>query len=287
MLQIGQGLTTTNGGLTMARLEFAQAGSGGRPFMLVHGFTGAKEDFTEWLEPLAAEGWHSVAPDNRGHGESPKPDDESAYSFDLLADDLFELADSLWGSDTPFVLLGHSMGGMVAQVAALRSPERIAGLVLMDTLPGPLPFVDRDTVDAAIGIVRERGTDGLHAVMADREGALDSPAHLRVVAERPGYREFNDRKFLATSKAAYAAMLTAMFESTDRLDALRTLTMPTLVITGAQDAPIVGPSKKMAAAIPNGSLAIIDDAGHSPQFENPDPWWQAVSSFLASVPVSA
>ena len=38
----------------MARLEFAQAGAGGRPFMLVHGFTGAKDDFTEWLERLAA-----------------------------------------------------------------------------------------------------------------------------------------------------------------------------------------------------------------------------------------
>src|SRR4051794_20252925 len=133
MLQIGQWPTTADtGGLTMARLECAEAGSGGRPFVLVHGFTGAKEDFTEWLEPLAAEGWHAVAPDNRGHGESPKPDDEAEYSFDLMAGDVFELADSLWGAGTPFVLLGHSMGGMVAQVAALRAPDRLAGLILMD-----------------------------------------------------------------------------------------------------------------------------------------------------------
>src|SRR3954468_724216 len=191
----------------MARLEFAQAGAGGGPFMLVHGFTGAKDDFTEWLEPLAAEGWHAVAPDNRGHGESPKPDDEAAYSFELLAGGVLELADAVWGAGAPFVLLGHSMGGMVAQVAALRSPERISGLVLMDTLHGPLPFVDRGQIDAAIHVVREQGIDGLHVAMADRESALDSPAHLRVLAERPGYQEFNDRKFLATSKSAYAAML--------------------------------------------------------------------------------
>ena len=271
----------------MARLEFAEAGSGGRPFMLVHGFTGAKEDFTEWLDPLAAEGWHAVAPDNRGHGQSPKPDDEAEYSFDLLADDLFELADSVWGPHTPFALLGHSMGGMVAQVAALRSPDRLTGLILMDTLHGPLPFIDRDVVDAAIHVVREHGIDGLRLAMAEREGALDSPAHLRLLAERPGYQEFNDRKFLATSKAAYAAMLIAMFESTDRLESLRALTMPTLVITGVQDQPIVGPSKAMADAIPNASLAVIDDAGHSPQFENPDAWWQAVSSFLSRVAVPA
>src|SRR6476646_1385783 len=100
----------------MAKLAYAEAGDGGRPFMLVHGFTGAKEDFTEWLDPLATDGWHAVAPDNRGHGASEKPDDESQYPFDLLATDLLELADGLWGRDTSFVLLGHSMGGMVAQV---------------------------------------------------------------------------------------------------------------------------------------------------------------------------
>src|SRR5437899_4707848 len=190
--------------MTMARLEFAEAGRGGRPFMLVHGFTGAKEDFTEWLEPLAADGWHAVAPDNRGHGVSEKPADEGDYSFSSLADDVFALADSCWGEGAPFALLGHSMGGMVAQVAALRSPERVSALILMDTLPGPLPILSRDELDAAIAVVRERGVDGLAAVLAERGSKLDTPAHLRVLAERPGYAEFNDRKFHNTAAAAYA-----------------------------------------------------------------------------------
>ena len=58
-------------------------------------------------------------------------------------------------------------------------------------------------------------------------------------------------------------------------------------MTGAQDQPIVGPSRAMADAIPNASLVVIDDAGHSPQFENPDAWWQAISTFLARVAVPA
>jgi len=152
--------------------------------------------------------------------------------------------------------------------------------VLMDTLHGPLPFVSRDDVDAAIGVVQERGIDGLHAIFEERGSTLDTPAHLRVVAERPGYKEFNDRKFLDTAPAAYAGLLTAMFESTDRLAALRTLAMPTLVITGEQDKPIVQPSRDMADAIVDADLAIIADAGHSPQFENPDAWWAALSAFL-------
>lgn len=251
--------------------------------MLVHGFTGAKEDFTEWLDPLAAAGWHAVAPDNRGHGASEKPGDVTEYTFDELATDLFGLADGLWGDDSRFVLLGHSMGGMAAQVAALRAPERVVGLVLMDTLHGPLPFVTRDEVELAIAVVEEQGIDGLAAALAERGGTLDSPAHLRLIAERPGYAEFNDRKFRDTAPAAYAGLLRAMFEASDRLDSLRTLSMPTLVITGEQDGPIVKPSMAMADAIPGGELAVIADAGHSPQFENPDAWWNALSTFLARV----
>src|SRR5260221_3592155 len=218
----------------MVKLAYAEAGTGGRPFMLVHGFTGAKEDFTEWLEPLAADGWHAVAPDNRGHGASEKPDAQSDYSFDALASDVLALADGVWGADARFVLLGHSMGGMAAQVVALRAPERLTGLVLMDTLSGPLPFVSRDEVELAIAVVEEQGIDGLAAALADRGGTLDSPAHLRLLAERAGYAEFNDRKFRATAPAAYAGLLRAMFDSTERLDALRSLSIPTLVITGEQ-----------------------------------------------------
>src|SRR5690349_20456829 len=145
----------------MAKLAYTEAGAGGRPFLLVHGFTGAKEDFTEWLDRLADLGWHAVANDNRGHGASAKPEGEAGYSFELLADDVLGLADALWGSDTPFVLLGHSMGGMAAQFVALRAPQRVAALVLMDTLHGPLPFVTREDIDTAKHVVHERGIDGL------------------------------------------------------------------------------------------------------------------------------
>ena len=62
-------------------LAVAESGAGQRPLLLVHGFTGAKEDFTPWLEPLAAAGWHAVAPDLRGHGVSSKPAAESAEAW--------------------------------------------------------------------------------------------------------------------------------------------------------------------------------------------------------------
>jgi 3-oxoadipate enol-lactonase len=276
-------LTERQVNLGDVQLAIAEAGAGGRPLLIVHGFTGAKEDFTPWLDRLADLGWHAVAPDLRGHGASSKPSAESSYSFELLADDVLALADALdW--DT-FVLLGHSMGGMIAQFIARRAAARLDGLILMDTTHGPLVTLDPALVDGAVSIVRAQGIDALADIVADQEGPLATPAHQRVVREQPGYAEFNDRKLRATSPGLYAAMAPAFLTAADRLDSLRQLpaTLPVLVLVGEQDQPFLAPSERMAAAVGRASLAIIPDAGHCPQFENPDAWWQALTGYLAGI----
>ncbi len=264
-------------------LMVAESGNGGRPLLLLHGFTGAKEDFTDWLDPLAARGWHAVAPDQRGHGRSAKPELEEAYSFSILADDALALADTLgWER---FTLLGHSMGGMVAQVVATTSPARLTGLVLMDTAHGPVEGLDPEMVAAAVAIVREQGTGALAEIMATIPSPLETPAHRRLLARRPGYAEFGDHKLRASSPHLYAALATQILEGADRLDDLRALpaSLPTLVMVGEQDRPFIGPSQRMTAAVPTAVLAVIAEAGHSPQFENPEQWWAALSGFLETM----
>lgn len=266
-------------------LAVAEAGEGGRPLLLVHGFTGAKEDFTEWLDPLADLGWHAVAPDQRGHGSSHQPADEAAYSFEAYATDLLGLLDALGWERT--VVLGHSMGGMVVQTAVLRAPERFEALVLMDTSHRALR-ADAALIDLGIAIAR---AEGMAAVMAaqdamDGADALGTSAHERVRANREGYREFGERKMLASSPAMYAAMLktiTDIARGLDRLPDLEQVAMPTLVLVGDEDAPFLKPSRRMAEAIPGAELVVLADAGHSPQFENPDAWWKALTGFLARV----
>jgi 3-oxoadipate enol-lactonase len=265
----------------------AEAGPGGRPLLLLHGFTGAKEDFTDWFDPLAGDGWHPVAPDHRGHGASTKPTSEDAYSFEILADDAFALLARLeWDR---YVLLGHSMGGMVAQLMAIRAPERLEGLVLMDTTHGAMGTLDPALVEVAVSIVRDRGMDGLADVLMTTDSPLDSAAHKRVLAERPGHAAFEDRKFRATSPALYAAMAPAFARAPDRLADLAALppTLPCLVMVGEQDQHMLAGSKAMAAAIPSASLVVFPDAGHTPQFENPVAWWDALSSFLDDLPIRA
>jgi pimeloyl-ACP methyl ester carboxylesterase len=65
---------------------------------------------------------------------------------------------------------------------------------------------------------------------------------------------------------------------------MRALPMPVFVVVGEQDAPLVEPSRAMAATIPGATIAVIPGAGHSPQFENAGAWFAALDGFLASLP---
>jgi pimeloyl-ACP methyl ester carboxylesterase len=254
--------------------------------LLVHGFTGAKEDFTEWLEPLDSIGWEAAAVDLRGHGASMKPEGLDRYGFELMAGDVVAVADGL-GWDR-FALLGHSMGGMVAQHVAL-SPagRRLTGLVLMDTGHGPVERIERQVAEMACAIVAVGGMPALVAAGAAlrQEGNLPlaTAAQRRVLAERPGHEEFNARKLLATAPDAYRSIALAAFDQPDRLEALAGLDLPVLVLVGEQDVPFLESSRRMAATIPGAVGEVIPNAGHSPQFENPEAWWAALVRFLEAV----
>jgi 2-succinyl-6-hydroxy-2,4-cyclohexadiene-1-carboxylate synthase len=261
-------------------LAVAEAGRGGAPLLLVHGFTGAKEDFADWVDGFAGRGFHVVAPDLRGHGSSSKPDDEASYSLSHMADDVVGLADALGWSR--FALLGHSMGGMVVQHVALRAGARLSALVLMDTSPSKVS-IDPDLIALAVSVVRSEGIERLMELQAERDAPLATAADARVRAEREGYIEFGDRKMRASSPAMYAAMATELVERDDLLPELAGLDVPTLVVVGEQDEPFLAPSRAMADTIPGARLEVLADAGHSPQFESPERWWGAVETFLTEV----
>jgi pimeloyl-ACP methyl ester carboxylesterase len=58
--------------------------------------------------------------------------------------------------------------------------------------------------------------------------------------------------------------------------------VPTRVVVGAEDHAFLGASHRLAESVPGATLAVIPDAAHSPQFENPEAWWKAVAPFLAT-----
>jgi 3-oxoadipate enol-lactonase len=259
-------------------LEVTDTGSG-PALLLVHGFGGAKEDFADHIDALAAR--HRVVTlDLRGHGESDGPSDIAAYSLDRMAADVLGVADAL-GIYT-FRLLGHSMGGMVARRVVLAHPARVAALVLMDTSPGAIAHIDPDAMEAAATVMLDEGKEVLKPLL-DAAATLATPAYERLLAQRPGFEEFEDRKWEALAPAMWATMAREMARQPDQLARLAGVRCPTLVIVGEQDEPFVEGSRQMAATIPGAELVVIPDAGHSPQFENPVPWLDALDRFLAGV----
>lgn len=264
-----------------APIASVSAGDGGVPLMALHGFTGWKEDFGEEIGPLADAGFWVVAPDLRGHGESHHPTDESDYSLEIFASDAFGLADAL-GWDA-FHLMGHSMGGMVAQVMVLDRPSRVSSLVLMDTHHGVLPDLDPNLIALGQELARTEGLEVIQNILKMGQDPLANPAYERLCAERPGYREWAEAKMLSSSPAMYASMLGQLAEVPDRLDRLAAVEVPTLAIVGELDASFVAATEAMARIIPGARHVVVPGGGHSPQFEAQEAWRTAVRGFFDEV----
>jgi pimeloyl-ACP methyl ester carboxylesterase len=261
-------------------LEVEIEGSG-PGLLLVHGHGGAKEDFADHVERLAQR--HTVVTfDHRGHGASGQPDSPEAYSLARMRADTWAVADAV--DFARFRVLGHSMGGMVARRLPIEQPDRIDALVLMDTSPGPVPSLVPELVEAAAEIGLVEGKDALKQLL-DAAATLETPAYRRLLDERPGYREFQDRKWADTSVVMWSTLAKEIARQPDDLPLLREISCPTLVIVGELDAPFVDVSVEMAGAIPGARLAVLADAGHSPQFENADAWIDVLEAFLSGVSV--
>src|SRR4051812_34584853 len=263
-------------------LEVVVRGTG-PALLLVHGFGGAREDFSDQIDDLACD--HRVVTlDLRGHGESDGPEDPARYSLDRFAADLGNVLDAL--DIDACRLLGHSMGGMIVRRFVLAAPQRVDALILMDTSPGAPPGLAGDLIDLGVQIADEQGMAELKRVM-DAFAPLDTPAYQRTLAERPGYREFGDRKWAALSQAMWTTMSIEIRDQPDQLADLASVHCPTLVLVGEQDETFVGVSEQMSTTIAGAELVVIPDAGHSPQFENGAAWLDALRAFLARVDVTS
>lgn len=122
---------------TGVELDVAVAGSpGDPPVILLHGFPESHRTWRGVIPELARD--HFVlAPDQRGYARSSKPEGVGAYAVDYLVADLLALADH-YGIDR-FTLVGHDWGGAVAWAAALRHPDRVARLAIVNA-PHPWLF---------------------------------------------------------------------------------------------------------------------------------------------------
>lgn len=246
----------------LAALQIAPRGAGlGAVALLVPGYTGSKEDFAPLLDPLAAAGLHVMAVDLPGQYESPGPDRESDHLPDPLGRTLAALVTDL-AARHRVLLLGHSYGGLVARGAVLAGAP-ISGLTLLGSGPGALPPGPRRAVlELAEPILRAHGIEAVQAFRESRDSPVTDPAELAGLLRA---------RFLGSSVPGLLGMATALCGEPDRVDELAAAlgATPCLVACGqADDAWPVELQRDMARRL-GAQFALITEAGHSPNIENP------------------
>ena len=247
----------------------------GAPFVLVHGFTGSKLDFTSQIAWFV-ETHRVIAFDQRGHGESSNL---GPYSLDQLATDLLLFLDQL---EIPTChVLGHSMGGMVVMRALLRAPERFRSAILMDTAPEAIPFADRALQEKIFTTVEAAGPIALFEGMRQAPAAPPVARGIEFLGAAEHWRRIKV-KLEQMDSAAFVDLMTEMRGQNSLLEDLAELSLPTTILVGESDAPFRAPADAMHAAIPDSRLVVIPNAAHSPQYENADVWRDAVLAHLAA-----
>jgi pimeloyl-ACP methyl ester carboxylesterase len=119
------------------RFTVDEAGEGDRVALCLHGFPESRYSWRYQLPMLAKAGWHAIAPDMRGYGESDRPLEQSAYAMDRLVEDAGALFDAYGARQR--LLIAHDWGALIAWTFALRKTRALDGLVIMN-VPHPAVF---------------------------------------------------------------------------------------------------------------------------------------------------
>ncbi|HEX7353719.1 MAG TPA: alpha/beta fold hydrolase [Mycobacteriales bacterium] len=231
--------------------------TGRDPLLLSHGYGSSS---TMWDANLAAlgAGRRVLVWDLPGHGHSGSPEDPVDYSEATCIRHMTEILDNAGVARA--VIGGLSLGGYLSLAFHLAHPDRVRALLLFDTGPG----FKRD--DA-----RQRWNDSAErrAVRLERDGAAalgDSP-------EVRGSRQ--DPVGLAR-----AARGTLTQKDARIIRSLPTIAVPTLVVVGADDTNFRAAADYMSGTIPGAELAVIPDAGHAANIDQPEAFNRTVVSFL-------
>jgi pimeloyl-ACP methyl ester carboxylesterase len=244
------------------RIAALQAGDpGGRPVLLLPGYTGSKEDFGPILDLLADAGFLVTAIDLPGQLDSPGLAEAADYTPDRLAGFVRGVA-SLSGG--PTLLLGHSFGGLVARAAVIAEPSRFESLVLLSSGPAQLQGTRRVTMDDLEPVLAAGGLPGVYAAM--QAAVLDDAAF---VAPPPDVAEFLERRFLGGSPQMLKGMADALRTEPDRVAELVATGVPVLVVHGVDDDAWPPVQQQDMAWRLGARYVVIAEAAHSPAVENP------------------
>jgi len=276
-----------------SRLFVREIGDG-PPIVVVHG----GPDFDhEYLLPemdLLADRYRLIYYDQRGRGRSFSGEGAADVTLASEMEDLDRVREAAGVRQA--ALLGHSFGGLLAMEYAIRHPDRVSHLVLMNTAPASHAglLLLRKEIAARKSPEQAARTRQLATDPAYRRGDVEPEAEYYAIHFGTTLRHVDQlgavvarlrRSFTAAGIVAARAIEESLYAQTwdregyDLAPGLRTLPMPALVITGDDDFAPLEVEREIAAAIPNARLAVLEDCGHFAYLEQP----AAVRTLLADL----
>jgi pimeloyl-ACP methyl ester carboxylesterase len=238
--------------------------------LFLHGVGGGHHAWDSQLPYFAARGYASHAWDQPGYGHSPMV---APYDLEQIALSLKRLIDSL--GNEPVVLVGHSMGGLIAQEAYARFPQQVKALALCFTSA------------AFVG-----SSDFAREFVAARIGPLDEGTSMAKIAAglMPAMRgSKSDPKALALAERIMGAIppetyrkAVSLLTTFDRRADLPRISVPTLLVAGSDDKtapPAI--MDRMSQKIPGAEYVLLEGCGHLGPMDQPDAFNAALAGFLA------
>jgi pimeloyl-ACP methyl ester carboxylesterase len=242
------------------RLYYEDHGTG-PAVLLTHGYGSSSQ---MWQGQIAAfrDRYRIIAWDMRGHGQSDYPEDQSLYSKAHTVADMAALLDEC-GLDQA-VIGGLSLGGYSTLAFHIAHPDRCQALLLCDTGPG---FKSDDS----------------RLAWNERANARAEKLESKGLAALGQGAEVTQAKHRDATGLARAARGMLAHEDSDVIHTLPDIDKPTLVVVGEDDKPFLGAADYMTAKIPGCEKAVIPNAGHSANIDNPEAFNAAVGAFLDRV----
>jgi 3-oxoadipate enol-lactonase len=261
-------------------IAYRVAGSESAPgIVLIHGYTGNHRNWALTVKPLLAAGYRTLSPDNPGHGESAAPPTFEPYELGRVADVLYELAVGL--DFEPAIVIGHSMGGAIAEEYALRHRKAVRALVLIGSAGGA-SGEERSAMARHIDDLRDEHARGGMAAVFDR---------LTELGLRPGFdalpeamRRLVRSEFAKTSWPGYEFGGLALRTRRETLSGLADFDAPTLIIHGENEsAELKRVSSDLERTIRGARRVVVPRAGHNTQLDAPEAFNRELLAFLANV----
>lgn len=234
------------------------------PVLLIPGLNNSASSWTAVAERLAADDALDVRP----------VDCPPLVDLDAIADAVIATA------DVPSVLVGHSFGGYVALAILARHPDRVAGVVLVNSGTGA------DTAQAAIGR-RERARQAADGEYPQLAAAAATRAYHPDHVGDPDLMAARQRSVDEYGAERYAAHQLAAAERPDRTGLLARSDVPRLVVAASHDVVIPTERQRQDAAAIGAEVHIVDGAGHMVPAEQPAALAAIIAEFVATLAPSA